>query len=192
MRIFRIGLLTKILGTVGMLGLAATLAACSSSSPGGGSSSPAAAGSAGSGATSVIKTTSNAKLGTILVNSAGDTVYRFDADSANPPTSNCEGSCAALWPPVLANSGTVTAQGFPQSDLGTITRPDGTKQVTMDGWPLYTYAGDTAAGQTNGQGINGSGGLWWAVTGSGARASSGGAGSSTSSGTSNGSGGGGY
>jgi predicted lipoprotein with Yx(FWY)xxD motif len=188
MRILRISLLTKILGMVGMLGLAATLAACSSSSPGGGSSSPA---SAGSGATSVIKTTSNAKLGTILVDSSGDTVYRFDADSANPPTSNCEGSCAALWPPVLAGSGTVTAQGFPQSDLGTITRPDGTKQVTMNGWPLYTYAGDTAAGQTNGQGINGSGGLWWAVTGSGARASNSGAGSSTSSGTSNG-GGGGY
>jgi predicted lipoprotein with Yx(FWY)xxD motif len=186
--------LTKILGLVGMLGLAAALAACSSSSSGGGSSPASSTGSAaaaGSGTTSVIKTTTDAKLGTILVNSAGDTVYRFDADSANPPTSNCSGNCAALWPPVLAGSGTVTAQGFPQSDLGTITRSDGTKQVTMDGWPLYTYAGDSAAGQTNGQGINGSGGLWWAVTGSGARASSGGAGSSSPSGSSNG-GGGGY
>lgn len=175
MHIFRKGHSRKIPGAAGMLGLglglglALTLAACSSS--GGGSGQSGSTSSAAAGTTSVIKTADNAKLGRILVDSAGDTVYRFDADSAKPPTSNCEGSCAAVWPPVLAGSSAVTAQGFPQSDLGTITRSDGTKQVTMDGWPLYTYAGDSAAGQANGQGVNQGGGLWWAVTTSGARAS---------------------
>jgi len=117
-----------------------------------------------------LKTATNSSLGTILVTSAGMTVYRFDADSASPPTSHCTGSCASVWPPVLVGSGSPTAQGFPQSELGSITRADGTKQVTVNGWPLYTYTGDSAPGQASGQKVNAFGGTWWAVTTNGDRA----------------------
>jgi predicted lipoprotein with Yx(FWY)xxD motif len=113
----------------------------------------------------------NTTLGTILVTSSGATVYRFDADSASPPTSHCTSSCAAIWPPVPAGSASPIAQGFAQSELGSITRSDGTKQLTVAGWPVYTYTGDTAPGQANGQHLNVNGGTWWAVTSGGARAS---------------------
>jgi predicted lipoprotein with Yx(FWY)xxD motif len=82
--------------------------------------------------------------------------------------SNCSGACASAWPPVPA-SGTVTASGGALSkDLGSITRSDGTKQVTYDGHPLYYFAGDTSAGQTNGQGSDGFGAKWWLVSPAGA------------------------
>jgi len=116
-----------------------------------------------------------------VVNGQGMTVYRFDKDSNNPPTSNCTGSCATYWPPVTAGSGAPQAQGVAASVLGTITRPDGTKQLTLAGWPLYTYAGDHSASDANGQGLSAYGAKWWAVTQTGDRAgsSSGGSPSST-------------
>ena len=164
-----------ISAAAGAVLLGAVLTGCSSSSPSTAStptttsmSSPAVTATS---AAAALKTVSNATLGTILVDANGATVYRFDADSANPPTSHCTGSCASVWPPVVAGSGALTAQGFAQSELGTITRSDGTKQVTVDGWPVYTYTGDSAAGQTNGQKLNVNGGTWWAVTTTGARAS---------------------
>jgi hypothetical protein len=83
-------------------------------------------------------------------------------------TSQCTGACASEWPPVTA-SGTVTAGGSAtSSDLGTITRSDGTKQVTYDGHPLYYYAGDSAAGQASGQGSDNFGAKWWLVSPAGA------------------------
>lgn len=159
---------------VGAVVLGAGLAGCGSSSPST-PATPAAPTSSvptapGTSAATTIKTASNPSLGTILVNSAGMTVYRFDADSATPPTSHCTGSCAAVWPPVMAGSASSVAQGFSQSELGTITRPDGSKQVTVGGWPVYTYTGDTAAGQANGEHLNLNGGVWWAITTGGARA----------------------
>ncbi|MBR7832530.1 hypothetical protein KDL01_04630 [Actinospica durhamensis] len=162
-----------IAAAAGAVALGAILTGCSSSSPST-PSTPTAIITTSVTATSAgaaLKTVSNSALGTILVDSNGATVYRFDADSASPPTSHCTGSCASVWPPVVAGSGALTAQGFAQSELGTITRSDGTKQVTVDGWPVYTYTGDSAAGQTNGQKLNANGGTWWAVTTTGARAS---------------------
>ncbi len=166
-----------ISAAVGATLLGAGLAACSSSSSSPSTPTTAAPTTAMSSSSvnpsasgAALKTASNATLGTILVDANGKTLYRFDADSANPPTSHCTGSCASVWPPVPAGSG-LTAQGFAQSELGTITRSDGTKQVTVDGWPVYTYTGDSAAGQANGQKLNVNGGTWWAVTTTGARAS---------------------
>ena len=116
-----------------------------------------------------LKVTTNSSLGQIVVTGSGMTVYRFDQDTASPSKSNCTGGCASAWPPVLATgSGTPQVSGVSASLVGEITRPDGTKQVTLAGWPLYTYAGDSAAGATSGQG---SGGSWWAVTPTGAKAS---------------------
>lgn len=103
------------------------------------------------------------KLGTVLMNGSGFTLYRYSADSKNE--SVCTGSCAAVWPVFSPGpSGTVKAgSGVSQSALGVITRPGGQKQVTYDGWPLYTYTGDTRPGQTNGQKVIGPAGIWYVV-----------------------------
>jgi hypothetical protein len=94
-------------------------------------------------------------------------VYLWAKDGMN--MSACSGACAAAWPPVPA-TGTLTATGGAKaSDLGTITRSDGTKQVTYDGHPLYYFVGDSAAGQTNGQGSDNFGAQWWLVASSGAK-----------------------
>ena len=164
-----------VAAAVGAVVLGAGLAGCSSSSSPSTPSTPAAPTSASPSApaassATTIKTASNPSLGTILVDSAGMTVYRFDADSVSPPTSHCTGGCAAVWPPVPAGAASSVAQGFSQSELGTLTRPDGSKQVTVGGWPVYTYTGDTAAGQANGEHLTLNGGVWWAVTTGGARA----------------------
>jgi hypothetical protein len=77
--------------------------------------------------------------------------------------SNCSGACAGAWPPVTT-TGTATAAGSAKaSDIGTITRSDGTKQVTYDGHPLYYFAGDSGPGTASGQGSDGFGAKWWLV-----------------------------
>ncbi|WP_116202887.1 COG4315 family predicted lipoprotein [Amycolatopsis circi] len=97
---------------------------------------------------------------THLTDNKGDTIYLFAADHDGQST--CTASCASYWPPVAAGTQlTGPAQG---GTLGSITRPDGSKQETFDGHPLYRYIGDHSAGQTNGQGLNLSGGLWWMVS----------------------------
>jgi predicted lipoprotein with Yx(FWY)xxD motif len=114
--------------------------------------------------------TRSTSIGTVLVNAQGRTLYWFAIDT--PTKSNCNGSCSTYWPPVIgkavAASGTTLPKGF-----GTITRSNGSTQATYDGHPLYTYVADTAAGMTSGNGKNLSGGLWWAMTPTGAKATSG-------------------
>jgi predicted lipoprotein with Yx(FWY)xxD motif len=115
------------------------LAACSSSSksvtP---TTSPAA--------TVSIRST---RLGNVLVNGAGRTLYLYDKDSAG--TSKCTDPCTTVWPP-LAASGTPTyGSGLRAAMFSTITRPDGTKQLAVNHLPLYTYSGDIKAGDTTGQ-----------------------------------------
>ncbi|GAA1945016.1 COG4315 family predicted lipoprotein [Kitasatospora viridis] len=112
-----------------------------------------------------VKVASNGTLGQIVTDGNGFTLYRFDSDTNSPPTSNCTGSCAATWPAATV-TGQPSGSGV-SGTLGTITRADGSKQLTLNGWPLYRYSGDSKAGQTNGQGI---GGTWWAATPSGGRA----------------------
>ena len=131
--------------------------------------------------------THSTSKGTVLTDAQGKTLYWFAIDT--PTKSNCNGSCATYWPPVtgtaVAASGTTLMHGF-----GTITRSGGTMQATYDGHPLYTYAGDSGPGQINGNGKNVSGGLWWAMTPSGAKL--GGASAPSSSPSSSSGGGGGY
>ncbi len=150
--------------TAAMVLVAAALlaAACGSSSSGSGgtsgtSSSPASSGSA-------LKTTQISGV-TVLTNAKGFTLYWFVPDTSTK--SNCNGSCAQIWPPV---TGPATAGSGVTGKLGTIRRSDGSIQATYDGHPLYTYTADTAPGQANGNGINASGGVWHEVTASGAAA----------------------
>ncbi|HTY73352.1 MAG TPA: hypothetical protein VMI11_13140 [Actinomycetes bacterium] len=141
------------------------LAACGSGSSGGSSGSPAAGPSTGQGSTgssSAVVTTASGALGTYLTDGSGRTLYDFAADTGT--TSACYGSCATYWPPLLT-TGTPAAAGRAKASLlGTTTRKDGSQQVTYGGHPLYTYAGDGAAGATSGQGVDASGGLWWVVS----------------------------
>jgi predicted lipoprotein with Yx(FWY)xxD motif len=117
----------------------------------------------------ILTANSTAQLGTVVVDGQGYTLYRFDKDSAKPPTSNCAAECAQKWPPVLATPGTpLTVEGVEQEAVGTINRPDGTIQLTLNGWPVYRYSGDPQPGATSGQGIDG--GVWAAVTPEGQKA----------------------
>jgi predicted lipoprotein with Yx(FWY)xxD motif len=98
----------------------------------------------------------NPKLGRILVDGKGRTLYRLDADNVKPVRSTCVDDCAKRFPPLLVPAnGTVTAEGVDAKLIGRITRPDNTIQVTFGGRPMYRYAGDAAAGDTLGQGITG-------------------------------------
>jgi predicted lipoprotein with Yx(FWY)xxD motif len=174
-------------GGVALLAACGSSASPSSSAPPatGGSSSPATSQQGGTTASTVTITTHSTGKGTVLATASGKTIYWFAIDT--PTTSNCNGVCISYWPPVLGNavaaSGTTLPHGF-----GTITRSDGKVQVTYNGHPLYTYVSDTAPGQISGNGLNISGGLWYAMTPSGAKL---GAAAAPSSGSSS-SGGGGY
>ena len=98
----------------------------------------------------------------MLTNAKGFTLYWFAPDTAR--TSACTGSCAAYWPPVTGNP--AAGPGVTGS-LGTINRPGGTEQATYDGHPLYTYIGDSAQGQAQGNKLDLNGGYWYEVRVSG-------------------------
>jgi predicted lipoprotein with Yx(FWY)xxD motif len=95
---------------------------------------------------------------TVLTNAAGFTLYWFAPDT--PTVSKCYGSCAAYWPPV---TGTAAASPGLPGRIGTITRTGGSRQLTYNGHPLYTYIGDSAPGQARGNNLNLNGGLWHEV-----------------------------
>ncbi|MGM1063576.1 hypothetical protein, partial [Saccharothrix sp. Mg75] len=95
------------------------------------------------------------ELGTVLTDGEGLTLYRFDRDTAKPSTATCDGPCAEKWPPALATSGDVEVQGVDRALVGTVDRADGTRQITVAGWPVYHFAEDTAPGQAGGQGVDG-------------------------------------
>ena len=137
----------------------------------GASSGSAAAGygKAGNQSGSVAKAPSAAKLvvakstlGPILVNGQGRSVYLFEKDHRKAST--CYGACASEWPPVTTSRAPIATKGVVATMLGTRKRRNGTLQVTYNGHPLYNYAGDAKAGQTNGQGSNAFGGAWYVLS----------------------------
>ena len=119
-----------------------------------------------------VNVSQNASLGSILVNASGWTLYVFTKDtpgtSSGAAVSACTGSCTSVWSPLLTNGAPTAGAGVTASMLGTLTRSDGSVQVTYNGWPLYTYTQDMAAGDTNGQGYKS---FWYAVTPAGMQAS---------------------
>jgi predicted lipoprotein with Yx(FWY)xxD motif len=152
-----------------LAGGVALLAACGSSTSSGGGGSSAttpATTQPASGSGPMIKTASTSK-GTVLVNAAGKTIYWFAIDT--PTKSNCTSTtCTSFWPPVLGKASAAAGASVPKT-FGTITRPDGKVQATYDGHPLYTFSGDSGPGSIKGNDFNASGGLWWAMTPSGAK-----------------------
>ena len=145
---------------------ALSAAACSGASNANSTTSTAAT----SGKASAdVAMASKGTVGTVLVSSNGHTLYHLTTDKAG--TSTCTGSCAQLWPPMTVPSGTTpTAVAGLSGKLGTISRSDGTTQVTYNGEPLYWYAPDTTASDALGQGV---GGVWFAVQVSGSATPSG-------------------
>jgi len=145
---------------------AALLALAGCSATGGGSlySTPSSAGgtsassSAPASSAAALKTASTS-LGTVVVDGKGLTAYVFDKDTPNSGTSACSGTCAAQWPAIETDSAKPAVTGV-TGTVGTITGVNGKKQVTLDGRPLYTFAGDSSAGDVTGQGL---GGIWWVV-----------------------------
>lgn len=99
-------------------------------------------------------------LGKIVVDDQGFTLYMYAHDSASPSKATCDGECALTWEPVSAHDGSVAVEGVNQAMVGEVTRSDGTKQMTLAGWPLYRYDPDQKPGDTTGQG---QGGLWFAI-----------------------------
>jgi len=148
-----------------VLGAGLFLAACGSGgagqSAGGGygAAPPTSAPPSSAAAPVVTVKAAESKLGKILVDSQGRTLYALTKDANGIPT--CDGACADAWPPLMANGATKPSAGVDAALLSTVPRSDGTSQLKVGKWPVYLYAGDGAPGDVNGQG---SGGVWFVVS----------------------------
>jgi predicted lipoprotein with Yx(FWY)xxD motif len=129
-----------------------------SGSTGSKSSSQSSTTTSGTGSAVTLKTGKSA-LGEIVVDGKGMTVYFYGKDTPNSGSSACSGVCAGLWPAVTTTASTPKVEGV-TGTVGTITGTGGGKQVTLNGLPLYTWHGDSKAGDVTGQGYQG---VWWVV-----------------------------
>lgn len=125
-------------------------------------SEPAASASAPAAEATTIALADSA-LGSIIVDAEGKTLYAFTNDVDG--VSTCYDDCATAWPPLIAGADVSLGDGLDASKLTTVDRTDGTKQVKYGDWPLYYFAADAAAGDTNGQGV---GTKWFVVDAAGA------------------------
>ncbi len=172
-----------------LVGVALVVAGCGSSSSTSTASSSAAAAPATSAASQASATgpsisTAKGSAGTYLTGASGRALYLWVADTKG--MSSCSGACAKVWPPVVAKGTPIASHGVSSSDLSTITRSDGTKQVTYKGHPLYYFVEDASSGMTKGQGSDSFGAKWWLVSSSGAAITTGAAKAAGSGGSSNG------
>jgi len=154
--------------SLGACGTSSTIAGVPSPAP---VAAPAAPPAPAAPAGPALTASPTAALGTVVVDGTGYTLYRFDKDKPKPSKSNCNGSCATQWPPVLVASAAeakeVKLDGVDAGAVNTVKRADGKLQLTIGGWPVYRYSGDKAAGDTTGQGV---GKVWFAVTPAGKKA----------------------
>jgi predicted lipoprotein with Yx(FWY)xxD motif len=152
--------------TAGLLGVALFVAACGSSSSSSSSPSSTASAVASNTAVNGIKiSTAKGSGGVYLTGASGRALYLWTADTGDK--SSCSGACAQAWPPLLTKATPAVTGGVNASDIGTITRSNGDKQVTYKGHPLYYFAGDRSAGSVSGQGSSQFGAKWWLVAPSG-------------------------
>ena len=135
-----------------------------------GAQQPAGTVPAGSAAGQARLITSTVEgLGQVLTDAAGHTLYRYAKDGAKPPKPVCVDACAEMWPPLLSDVPALT-DGIDDQLVSLVTRPDGRKQVSVGGWPVYTYAKDTGSGTALGQNVSAD---WAAVTPTGEKATAG-------------------
>jgi len=151
-----------------LIAVALAVTACGAGAAGGAYGTPAGGSTTGSvtggrqampaspssGPATVLKTETT-QVGQVLASSRGLTLYYYGEDKPGSGTSMCTGACATAWPPLAAPVKAPAGVHLP-GPLGVITRPNGVKQVTLNGYPLYFYAGDKASGQATGNGIEGS------------------------------------
>jgi len=107
-----------------------------------------------------VSVASASSVGAYLVGPKGMSLYMFAPDTRGAGASTCTGSCATVWPP-LTTDGNPTKGPKVTAALSTFERGDGSTQVAAAGWPLYGYAGDSSAGDTNGQALDANGGRWY-------------------------------
>jgi predicted lipoprotein with Yx(FWY)xxD motif len=179
---------TRAVAAMAASGAAALLlSACGTGAGYGGSAAAPASGTARHAVGKISVGSTSA--GKVLVDAKGMTLYAFASDSRGH--SACTGSCLQYWPAAPGSDAKSGATAAVTAHLGTIKRSDGSSQLAVNGYPVYTYSGDTKPGQDNGQGLNLSGGLWWVVSPNGAwmKGSSGSGSSSSSSSSSSGRGG---
>ena len=162
-----------LVGAAGLVAAGFLLTACGGGAGYGSpsnSSTPPETTQAAQGAVGENVHTGKTDFGKVLVDSNGETLYAFAADS--PGKSNCTDTCLQYWPAAKA-SGTVSHSSDVTAKLATTKRSDGTTQLTVNGSPVYTYAADSGPGQATGQGENLSGGRWWVIAPSGTQITSG-------------------
>ncbi|HET8978012.1 MAG TPA: hypothetical protein VFN87_07630 [Solirubrobacteraceae bacterium] len=185
----------RSLGAAAVVAVALVAAGCGSSSTPGSTSSAAAGGGGGYGSSAASSTASAKSVSiktaqragkTYLTDSAGRSVYLWTADSRD--SSKCSGACASAWPPLVTKGQPTASSGARPAMLGTISRGNGTRQVTYDGHPLYYFAGDTGPGTTSGEGSNGFGAKWWLVAPAGSAVTTGSGAAPASSSSSSGGG----
>ena len=152
----------------GLVALAVAIAGCGGGGGGGGGGAYGAARATtpSSGGKASVKLAST-ELGKVIVDAKGRTLYLFEADKG--PMSACSGACASVWPPLTTSGKPSAGEGVTASKLGTTKRSDGATEVTYNGHPLYTYAGDSAPGQTSGQGLDDYGAEWYALSAGGSK-----------------------
>jgi predicted lipoprotein with Yx(FWY)xxD motif len=127
----------------------------------------AVAGFAGASTLATRVGVTHSKFGSILADGHGHSLYLFDRDSKGK--SSCYGGCAGEWPPLIVSGKPHAKSGVKAALLGRTKRHDGRWQVTYRGHPLYTFAGDTSRGQTNGEGLDDFGGWWYLVSPAGTK-----------------------
>ena len=153
--------MNRLIVVAGIVVVALVVAACGGSSGSGYGGGSSASKSGGKGSVALAGT----KLGKVLVDGKGRTLYLFEADKGT--VSKCDGACASAWPPLTTSGKPTAGAGVVAAKLGTAKRADGTTGVTYDGHPLYTYAGDGAPGQTAGEGLTDYGAPWYALSAAG-------------------------
>jgi predicted lipoprotein with Yx(FWY)xxD motif len=165
------------LALIAMLAMAGCGSSSDSSSSGSGgayggsgeeSTKAASTKSSGGGTVAMVTAASAPKLGRIVVDSKGFTLYDFHKDKGT--TSSCYGGCAQVWPPLITEGNPKAGEGAMASKLGTTKRKDGTLQVTYAGHPLYTYTADTKPGDAKGNDFSSFGAQWYALLPSGEEA----------------------
>jgi predicted lipoprotein with Yx(FWY)xxD motif len=129
---------------------------------------PASTVPAGAGQAQLVTSTVEG-LGPVLADAEGHTLYRYAKDGAKPPKTVCDGACAQLWPPLVSDTPALAA-GLDTQLISQVTRPDGQKQITVGGWPVYRYAKDTGRGIALGQNVSAD---WAAITPTGEKAGAG-------------------